>query len=47
MAKWDHDQLLCEKNSATWRRRIVSQLSGQAREAANSRHQRLGDIGKP
>jgi hypothetical protein len=30
-AKRGHDQLLCEVNSATWRRRIVSQLSRQAR----------------
>src|SRR5271163_2659487 len=33
-AKWGHDQLLCEISSATWRRWIVSQLSGQARGAA-------------
>src|SRR5271170_5521947 len=46
-AKRGHDQLLCEVNSATWRRRIVSQLSRQAREgrtvAANGSH----NIGKP
>jgi hypothetical protein len=30
-AKWAHGQLLCEMDSATWRRRIVSPLSCQAR----------------
>src|SRR5271170_1902424 len=30
-AKWGHWQLLCETNSATWRHRIVSRLSCQAR----------------
>ena len=34
-AKWGHDQLLCEVSGATWRRRIVSQLSRQARGAAD------------
>ena len=31
-AKRAHRQLLCEMNSATWRRRIVSRLSCQTRE---------------
>jgi hypothetical protein len=35
LPKWGHDQLLCETNSATWRLRIVSQLSRQARGAAD------------
>src|SRR5690242_19177607 len=30
-AKWAHRQLLCEMNSATWRRRMVSQPGCQAR----------------
>ena len=46
-AKRGHGQLLCEMNSATWRHRIVSRLSCQAREgrtvAANGSH----NIGKP
>src|SRR5271169_1339713 len=31
-AKWAHRQLLCETNSATWRRRMVSQSGCQTRE---------------
>jgi hypothetical protein len=30
-AKWGHDQLLCEMNSATWRRRIVSRVRCQTK----------------
>jgi hypothetical protein len=33
-AKWGHDQLPCETNSATWRRPIVSRLSCQTRGEA-------------
>src|SRR5580698_414963 len=31
-AKWGHGQLLCEINSATWRRRIVSRVRCQTRD---------------
>jgi Na+/Pi-cotransporter len=43
-AKWGHCQLLCETNSATWRHRIVSRLSCQARisrHTARPRRQHL------
>jgi hypothetical protein len=36
LEKRGHWQLLCEMNSATWRRRIVSRLSCQARDRESS-----------
>jgi hypothetical protein len=37
-AKWGHDQLLCEMNSAISRRRIISQLSCPASRTADACH---------
>ena len=44
MAKRGHDQLLCEMNGATWRRRIVSQWSCQARGMALRLHLQQGHV---
>jgi hypothetical protein len=37
LAKWGHNQLLCEMSSATWRRRIVSQFSCQTSREVTDR----------